>query len=520
LIGAQVLKYGAAIVFAAVALTLRWALDPWLGDAQPLSLLFGAIALSVWLGGVGPALLATTVGYVASDYLFIPPRGVFAVVDALEAISLGTYLVSCTIIIGFGEGMRVANRRAKQYARRLEEHQAQLELIERRKDEFLATLVHELRSPLAPIRNAVSLLIPRDPELGMARNIIDRQSRHLIRLVDDLLDMSRIRAGRIRVQKDAIPFAPVLHQAIEAARPGIEAAGHELRVDIPAEPIFLEGDATRLTQIFSNLLNNAARYTPRGGHISLQARREARNVRVTVRDDGIGIPPEMLPHIFEMFMQVDRAAERKGEGLGIGLTLVKKLVELHGGRVEARSEGIDKGSEFVVFLPALAAAPNPYALALNDVRHSQPPLVARDEGSVLIVDNDLAVAENSAGAFSALGYGVHIAKSEAEAVRLGAHASPRAIVVDLHGSDLPGIALCRQLRRYPWGQRALVVAVADGGDCAGSSAELEGVLDGYAADSQAAIRIILDRLPARGQQRATQSSGAAASAQEEGKASA
>jgi signal transduction histidine kinase len=361
--GTQLAKYAAALIFVSVALFARWALDPWLGDSHRLLLLFGAVALAVWSGGRGPAIFATVTGYIVSDYLFIPPRGVFGAADVQGAISLVTYMISCAIIIAFGHGMRVANFRARQYAQRLEENQAQLQLAERRKDAFLATLAHELRSPLASIRNAISLPVPRDPELTTARDIIDRQSLHLIRLVDDLLDMSRIRTGRIRVHKEVIDLAGVLRQSIESARPQMEAAGHELQAGIPSQPIYLSGDSTRLIQVFSNLLNNAARYTPRGGHIALNAQCERGWVRVSVRDDGIGIPPDMLPRIYEWFLQVDRPAERTAEGLGIGLALVQKLVQLHGGEVEARSEGADKGSQFTVQLPTLAAQAHPVARA-------------------------------------------------------------------------------------------------------------------------------------------------------------
>jgi signal transduction histidine kinase/CheY-like chemotaxis protein len=491
--GAQLLKYPAAILFASVALLARWALDPWLGDSQPLSLLFGAVALAVWYGGPGPALLAAAIGYAASDYLFIPPRGVFALVDIQETISLVTYLVSCAIIIGFGHGMRVANQRARQYAQRLEENQSQLKLAERRKDEFLATLAHELRNPLAPIRNAVSLLIPRNPELNMARDIIDRQSRHLTRLVEDLLDMSRVRAGRIRVQKEAVDLGIVLRQAIESSRPQIEAAGHELDADIPQQPIHLDGDSTRLVQVFANLLNNAARYTPHGGHIHLAVHHERESVRVSVRDDGIGIPHEVLPRVFEMFLQGDRPAERTAAGLGIGLALVQKLVELHSGHVEAKSDGDNKGSEFIVQLPVRAATPKPFALAADP--YPMPPAPARETCSILIIESGLNAAESFAAPLSAMGCEVHLAHSESEAVRVGARVGPRAIVVDLRRSDAPDVAFCRQLRRYPWGQRALIVGLIGQGGERQAEASLDGVLDGYSCDLHAAIRIILDRLP-------------------------
>jgi signal transduction histidine kinase len=485
----RLLNYLAAAIFAGVALIARAALDPWLGDAQPLSLLFGAIALSVWYGGAGPALLAAIVGYLAGDYLFIPPRGVFALVDVQEAIGLGTYLAACAIIIGFGQGLRSANRRALEYAKRLEDNQARLELAEVRKDAFLATLAHELRSPLAPIRNAVSLLIPREPELGTARGIIDRQSQHLIRLVNDLLDMSRVRAGRLRIQKDTIELAPVLRHAIEAARPQIDAAGHALSTTIPPEPIFLNGDATRLTQVFSNLLNNAARYTPRGGHISLEVHRDDNQARIVVRDDGIGTPSDMLPHIFEMFLQGDRPAERAGEGLGIGLALVRTLLQLHDGSVEARSDGANCGSEFVVQLPVLAAVPNRFA----GVTRPTALVVPREDVSILIVASDPRLAERVASPCSALGFTVQIAATETEAIRVGARTRPRAVLVDLRAEEMHAGALCGMVRRYAWGQRALLVGLTSPNQRLADS--LRDVLDAHSVEASALIQTILERLP-------------------------
>jgi signal transduction histidine kinase len=308
---------------------------------------------------VGPALVATALGYFASDYLFIPPRGVFAVVDVREAVSLLTYLMSCAIIIAFGEGMRIANARARQYAKNLEHHQVQLERAERHKDEFLATLAHELRSPLASIANAQAFVAhqgPQDPQFQKSLSIIGRQVRHLSRLVDDLLDVSRIAAGKLNLQKTQTELGAVLAEAIDCARPLIDAAAHRLEWSAPVEPIAMSADHTRLVQVFVNLLNNAIRYTPHGGHLVLEVRSDAKWATVRVRDNGIGIPADMLLAIFERFTQVERGVELTRGGLGIGLTLVRRLVEMHGGTIEARSDGAGRGSEFTVRLPILSRA--------------------------------------------------------------------------------------------------------------------------------------------------------------------
>jgi PAS domain S-box-containing protein len=234
-----------------------------------------------------------------------------------------------------------------------------LKQADRRKDEFLATLSHELRNPLAPIRNAVNILKirgPDEPELIWAREIIERQVHQMTRLIDDLLDVSRITRDRLELRKERVDLAAILREAVETTMPLMAQEGHDLAVALPAETVELDADATRLTQVFSNLLNNAAKYTPAGGRIDLFTRREDGDVVVSVRDNGMGIPDDMLPLVFEMFLQVDQTVARSHGGLGVGLTLVKRLVEMHYGRVEARSDGLGKGSEFVVRLPIFPAS--------------------------------------------------------------------------------------------------------------------------------------------------------------------
>lgn len=231
----------------------------------------------------------------------------------------------------------------------------QLRLADRNKDQFLATLAHELRNPLAPIRNAAEILKLKgvtDPETRSAQAIIDRQVNVMNRLLNDLLDVSRIARHRLELRKAPVDLAVVLEAALETSQPLIEARGHDLTLVLPAESVHLDADSVRLTQVFANLLNNAAKYTPEGGNIWVTARREGNEVVVSVRDNGIGIPAEILPHIFEMFLQAQASSGPEG-GLGIGLSLVKNLVNLHGGSAEVRSEGRDRGSEFLVRLPIL-----------------------------------------------------------------------------------------------------------------------------------------------------------------------
>lgn len=228
----------------------------------------------------------------------------------------------------------------------------------RRKDEFLAMLAHELRNPLAPIRSAVQVLqlsSSRDPTLQWCRGVIDRQVQHIVRLVDDLLDVSRITRGRITLQKEPLDFATIVARAVETSRPLIDEHKHELVISVPPEPVRVEGDLTRLSQVISNLLSNAAKYTEDGGRIWLTAERSGSEVTVRVRDTGMGIPADVVPHVFDLFVQAERALDRLPGGLGVGLSIVRGLVEMHGGHVEAFSEGPGRGSEFVLRLPVSQA---------------------------------------------------------------------------------------------------------------------------------------------------------------------
>jgi signal transduction histidine kinase len=236
--------------------------------------------------------------------------------------------------------------------------EARLREADRRKDEFLAMLAHELRNPLAPIRNAaqvLKLIGAADHRQQWAREVIERQTQHLTRLVDDLLDVSRITRGRVTLAREPLELAGILQRAVETSRPLIDARRHELSVEFPDEPVRLEGDLTRLVQVVGNLLNNAAKYTDEGGHIRLAAAKEDGEVVIRVQDDGMGLPSDLLPQVFDLFTQADRSLDRSQGGLGIGLTLVRTLVELHGGRVEARSAGFGQGSEFIVRLPSRGA---------------------------------------------------------------------------------------------------------------------------------------------------------------------
>jgi PAS domain S-box-containing protein len=341
------------------------------------------------------------------------------------------------------------------------EAHAALRAADRRKDEFLATLAHELRNPLAPIRNAVQILKAKgsqDPDSRWVPELVDRQLQHMSRLLEDLLDVSRIAHDKLELRKQRIELSEVIHTAIETCRPHLDGAGHELTVSLPSRSIYLEADPVRLAQVFSNLLSNAAKYTHASGHIHLTAEWRDNTLTVAVKDDGIGISAEMLPRVFEIFSQGDRAVERSQGGLGLGLSLVRGLLDLHGGRVEARSDGAGKGSEFIVHLPLLD----------ETVTHAPPSRIeAVREGAgrrrLLIVDDFRDSADSLAVLMKLLGHEVHTAYDGNEAIERAAALLPEVIVLDIGMPRPDGVDVCRHIRRQPWGREMTLIALTGWG---------------------------------------------------------
>ena len=333
------------------------------------------------------------------------------------------------------------------------------EETDQRKDEFLATLAHELRSPLAPIRNALSILqVARDDPQAHDRaiGIMERQLGQMVRLVDDLIDLSRIGRGSLELQLEPVEVTSVLHQALETCQPIAEAARHTVAWAPPEQSMPLNGDPVRLAQIFTNLLHNACKFTPPGGKIALQAEQDGADVVVSVSDDGIGIPPDQLDGIFDLFVQESTSAERTQGGLGIGLTLVKRLVELHGGSVEARSEGPGTGSAFVVRLPLLAEACPP---------RSEPEAAPRPAGClrILVVDDNRDAADSLAMLLRITGHETHTAHDGAEAVAAAARLEPEVILLDIGLPRLDGYEACREIRQQAWARDAMIVALTGWG---------------------------------------------------------
>jgi PAS domain S-box-containing protein len=332
---------------------------------------------------------------------------------------------------------------------------------DRHKDEFLATLAHELRNPLAPIRNSLHLLrmaAPSDATAQRVCEMMERQVNHLVRLVDDLMEVSRITRGLIDLRDEETDLATVLRSAIETSKPLIEAAEHQLAISIPSEPIPLRGDAVRLSQVFSNLLNNAAKYTDGQGQISLSARREGREIVVSVRDSGIGIPTSMLPAVFKMFVQADRSTNRSQGGLGIGLTLAKRLVEMHGGTITAHSAGAGQGSEFVVRLPiATVEAPRAVPLVLEEKPKSLP------QRRVLVVDDNEDAAASMGMLLKFLGTQVQVAHDGETALKIIERDRPDVVLLDIGMPGMDGFEVARRVRQRVEVNNIMLIALTGWG---------------------------------------------------------
>jgi signal transduction histidine kinase/CheY-like chemotaxis protein len=340
-------------------------------------------------------------------------------------------------------------------------HRAEQALLvaDRRKDEFLATLAHELRNPLAPIRTGLDILRLRSGDAQAtqrATDIMERQLRQMVRLVDDLLDVSRINTGKFAIKMGRVELKAVVNDALEVVRSYIELHGHELVIDLPDRPVFLNGDATRLAQILSNLLNNAAKYTNRGGRVSLSAKVEDKNLIVCVADNGIGIAPDMLASVFEMFVQVDSTLERTNAGLGVGLSLARRLVELHHGTIEAKSDGIGRGSEFTVRLPIVVEPELP-------TKTMPAAFISAETYRILLADDNVDFVNSIGALLSAMGHSVVITHNGPDALTAAARFCPDFAFLDIGLPQMSGYDLARGIRRLSCGPMTLLIAVTGWG---------------------------------------------------------
>jgi PAS domain S-box-containing protein len=405
-----------------------------------------------------PALCALREGIIvrlANHTLLVAKDGVERAIDdsAAPIRDRQGNVVGCVLIF-----RDISERRKVEEERKRAEKD--LREADRRKNEFLAMLAHELRNPLAPIRNSLQLLrfvCPNPPDqVGHAYDIIERQLEHLVRLVDDLLDVSRITSGKIQLQKERVDLAAVVARAVESAQPLIDARRHTLEIKLPADRLTVAADPVRLAQVLWNLLNNAAKYTPAGGRIWLTAVKEQNEAVLRVGDTGLGIPPEMLPRVFDLFTQMERTLARAEGGLGIGLTLVRRLTEMHGGTVQAFSGGPGRGSEFIVRLPVAdqVAAREPTAPS-GAAQRAGPASGKR----ILVVDDNQDAAQSLAMLLRLYGNDVRTAHDGRLALEVAAAYRPDVVLLDIGLPGLDGLEVCRRLRRQLKENQPLIVAM-------------------------------------------------------------
>jgi len=566
-------KYLNAFVIAAAAVAMRWLLIPLVGPDAPYATILGAVALTVWMWGWGPAVLTAGAGLVGTGLMIGRPLGTLPL-DYLHAlVGLALYALTCGLIIGLGEEMRrtrdayrrsqerflgsqeaaiqgycwlnpvrdgpelvdfqleyinplgavicgsspeqAVSRRitaimpgaceagllsslrevmgtgepadlelsdpgssprrwlrfmivrvkdglamsfsditqTRQLAMELKQRAADLQRANAVKSQFLATLSHELRNPLAPIRTGLAIIQERNPAgLGDIPAMMERQMRIASRLIDDLLDASRIDSGRLGIHRETVRLDTILDAAVETSRPNIAANSHELVVKHAPDTVHIEADPIRLAQVISNLLNNAAKFTPPGGRIVLSARAKAGYVTIRVQDNGVGIATPDLESIFEMFVQLDAGKSGSGEGLGLGLALSRSLISLHGGEITAHSAGVGKGSELRIRLP-LTAPPVTRPVELPVVS------AARESRHILVVDDNVDAANSLATLLELRGHRVRTCFDGAAAFEAASRSNPDVAFIDLNMPQLNGIELSRMIRREPWGRHLKLIAL-------------------------------------------------------------
>jgi signal transduction histidine kinase/ActR/RegA family two-component response regulator len=417
-----------------------------------------AVLVAGLVSGWKPGLLTVLLCLVTERVFFTDPRQSFWRPSSNDGLRILAYTLTGLAITLLCEGLHRAWRRIEERQRQLEREmserlavaQERLQLVEqlrqadRRKDEFLATLAHELRNPLAPLSNALELweLVKDRPEqLHELRGMMQRQVRQMTRLIDDLLDVSRISRGKISLRLERVELRSLVTTAIETVKPIITANDQRLELCLLPQPVFVRCDATRVAQVVGNVVHNAAKYTPESGEIRVTVSREQATARISVRDTGCGIPPQLLSNIFEMFQQVDQTLDRAQGGLGIGLTLAKRLIEMHGGSIEAHSDGEGRGSEFVISLPAdLAEAAKVESGPVAPTRHELP------RHRILVVDDLHESAQTLARILRAMGQEVATAHDGPSALtRVGEH-KPDVVFLDIAMPGMNGYEVARRIR--------------------------------------------------------------------------
>jgi len=446
----RVASYGAALAVILAAVLLRWFLDQWLGNGVPFITLYPAVAVAVWLCGSGPATIAVMVGTAIAYAVYFAPGAQIAA----ATLQLVLFAGSSFLIIALGESLRRARDRTRASEAALLKQASELQRADANKSQFLALLSHELRNPLAPLRTGLALLkVTRDEAAtAQTREMMERQIGHLTRLIDDLLDVSRIDRGKLDMKLERVTVDALVRAAVETAMPSIDAKGLRLVVSYAGQPLYVRADPVRLTQVFANLLNNAAKFTPPHGRIELSMRGEHGEAVVMVADTGIGIEREHLESVFDMFMQVESARRAAPGGLGLGLTLVRSMVERHGGRVSARSAGVGQGAEFEVRLPLDSATELP-------AKSVAPALATTVGRRIPVVDDNVDAAATLAELLRLEGHRVETSNDGESALRSIETAQPDVAFIDLNMPGMDGYTLAERLRAMPPTRGITLVAV-------------------------------------------------------------
>jgi signal transduction histidine kinase/ActR/RegA family two-component response regulator len=443
-----------ALAAVVIATIVRWAVDPWLGNYTPVATYVAAVAIVAMYAGPGPAVLTMVLGALVADLLFIGPFGTLWQLDQQHLVGLGIFLFSSSMLILMARNLRRSRSRLRRSKVELEARAAQLQAADERKDRFIALLAHELRNPLASIANAVAVMRLQVDGSASANasavDIIDRQTRQLKYLVSELLDTARIDNDLIVLDRSSIDLTALVRQCVDNVRPRCAQAGITLGL-VAEEPLWLQADGARIVQVLDNLLDNACKFTKPGGCIRVTVGRAGSQALVSVRDDGIGIEPEDLTTIFEAFETAAGPQASVESGLGLGLHLVRRLVQMHGGRVEAKSDGAGRGSDFLIRLPLVDA---PHAAALPAPTATAHAAARR----VLVIDDNEDAARMLQLILESAGHDVCTAFDGTDGLALAEQCHPAVAFVDLRMPGMDGYEVARRLRAR-FGQHLRLIAV-------------------------------------------------------------
>ena len=453
----RVSAYLLALLGVVLATAIRFEMGAVLGGTIPVVMYTVPVAVAALYGGFGPGLFATLTGALVSDFLFIEPVYRFGLETKASVVVILTFLITGLTISYVGHRMKALQGRLAEQANKLAAANRELEQGDRRKDEFLAMLAHELRNPLAGISTAAELLKrSRDaqPRTVQTGDIIGRQVRHMTKLVDDLLDVSRVTRGLVIIERIPVDLKDAVQGAVEQVKASLAAKRQQLALDLPDSDIFVCGDRIRLTQVISNLLANAAKYSPEERAVKVVLRATADVVQLEVADQGQGIDPGLLPHVFDLFVQAERSPDRSQGGLGIGLALVRRIVELHEGSVAAHSEGAGMGSLFTVRLPRLVQAHG------GQAGDAAAPLHTAGRMRILVVDDNKDAADTVALLLDACGHTVSVEYGADAALARGRAERFDAIILDIGLPDMDGRALRRELGAAPHLRDTVFIALS------------------------------------------------------------